>query len=361
MTTAHIDLAALVNNMNVLKTAAGTPVMAVVKADAYGHGAVEITKCLMKHGTEWFAVATPEEALEIKRKAWCEHILILSPVQAHAVEPLIRAGISMTAACVSDIQTIIETALELNIKAKVHLKLDTGMGRIGMRTREEIISALKLISSSAPIVLEGVFTHFATADEEDLSFAHQQLQKFIEFRTLISSFDLEPLYHAANSAGILCFPDAHFDLCRMGISLYGYSPSEFACSGDLKPVMSLHSYVSFVKEIERGDSVSYGRTFVADRPVKVATVPIGYADGYRRSLSGKGRALVCGNWVNQIGRVCMDQIMLDVTGLDVQPGEQVQLMTDGFNAEHMAHICGTISYEILTGISPRVHRVYVNG
>lgn len=360
-TYARIDLGKIAHNIRALKQAAGTDVMAVIKADAYGHGMRRVAETALREGVQWLAVATPEEALELKETAGERHILILSPVLDRAIEPLVAKGISLCVCDAEQLAHIAQTAERLGKQAKLHIKTDTGMGRVGIRTREEMAALLALFRERKSLILEGIFTHFASADEADKSFTYEQGRRFAEFCAMAEEAGFSPVRHAANSAAIIDLPELHFDLCRMGISLYGYPPSDDvdASALGLQPAMELWSYVSYRKTIHAGDTVSYGRLFRAERDTEIATVPIGYADGYRRSLTGKAWAYFNGKKAILAGRVCMDQIMFDVTGLDVKPGDRVLLMGRDMDADQMGRLVGTISYEILTGISPRVPRVYV--
>ena len=359
-TYAKIDLQAIGNNIEELKRLAGTEVMAVVKADAYGHGMIEVTEEAVRHGVKYFAVATADEAAEFRAHFKNEEILILSSVERELYETLVERNVALTVYTAGDIYCLNEIAEKLDITASVHVKIDSGMGRIGLRTDKEAWDVIAAIKACDNILLKGMFTHLATADEADLTFAKGQLKRFNEVRELFFAEGLRPLCHAANSAAIISLKDAHFDLCRMGISMYGYAPSDEVDMADcsLKPAMSLYSYISHVKSINAGDCVSYGRIFTAEKDTDIATVAIGYADGYRRSLSNKAKGFVNGIEVRQVGRVCMDQIMFDVTGADVKPGDEIMLMGEGFTADDMADIAGTISYEITCGISKRIPRLY---
>ena len=362
-TYAVVDLNCIANNISELRRCAGTEVMAVVKADAYGHGVEKVSKRAAKEGVKYFAVATPEEALELREYVdGC--ILILSPVLPEAYTALLGAEVSLCVFTPEHVRAIRSAAEKAGKTAKLHIKLDTGMGRVGLRTMSELDSLLDEIGKSDNLEVEGVFTHFATADETDKEYSKLQAARFTAFADRIESRGYHPLRHAANSAAIIELPDMHFDLCRMGISLYGYPPSgEVDGSGiNLRPALSLNSYISYVKTIEPGESVSYGRVFKAERQTRVATVPIGYADGYKRALTSKGAyGLINGEKAPLIGRVCMDQIMFDVTDITAAEGDKVILLGDGgMDAEDMAGLTGTISYEILTSLTGRVPRVYIN-
>ena len=359
-TYAVIDLKKIANNIRVLREAAGTDVMAVIKADAYGHGMKKIAETAVREGVSWMAVATPEEALELRETAKKAHILVLSPVLDKAIEPLLKRDISLCVCEEEQIRLISSVANGLGKEAHLHIKADTGMGRVGVRPGEEMAALLHLFQTCPSLKLEGIFPHFATADEADKTFTYEQGMRFSKFCAMGREAGFRPICHAANSAAIIDIPKLHFDLCRMGISLYGYPPSEWVdVSGTgLEPAMELWSYVSYLKTIHRGDTVSYGRLYCAEKDAEIATVPIGYADGYRRGLTGKAWAYIGGKKAMLAGRVCMDQIMFDVTGLDVKKGDRVLLMGRDIDAHIMGKLSDTISYEVLTGISRRVPRIY---
>ncbi|MBQ9942231.1 MAG: alanine racemase [Christensenellaceae bacterium] len=366
-TFALIDLNKIAHNIRELKRCAGTAVLAVVKADAYGHGLAAVAQTAYKEGVRHFAVATPDEAQSLRQllPEGDVMILILSPVEDAVCAKMVACGVSLCVFTKRQVQAAGKAAAALGVPARVHIKLDTGMGRVGLRTDAELEDVLEAVRQNPGVQVEGLFTHFATADEADKSFTALQLEKYRRWQQQVLAAGHKPICHASNSAAILEVGEAHMDLCRMGISMYGYMPSGEvdASLAELQPAMSLFSYISHIKTIEAGESVSYGRTFIAKRPTKVATVPVGYADGYRRGLSGKASAIVMGKMVPLIGRVCMDQIMLDVTGLDVNEGDTVLLMGEengvAFTADDMAACCDTISYEIICGFSARVPRVYV--
>jgi len=360
-TYAEINLANIKSNIRLLAAAAGTDVMAVVKADAYGHGMVEVSRAAWEEGVRAFAVATPDEAVELRKALPDAMILVLSPVWTGALAPLIESDISVCACDAEGLREIAAMANALGKKARVHVKTDTGMGRVGLRTEAELSDVLQTFKAEDKLIFEGIFTHFATADEADLTFAKSQLEKFKVFCGMAEKEGFAPLRHASNSAAILVLGDAHFDICRMGISMYGYPPSGDVAAEGLKPAMRLVSHVSYIKTIPVGVSVSYGRQFISERETVVATVPIGYADGYNRRLSGRAKGFAKGKILAQIGRVCMDQIMFDATDCGIERGDEIVLMWDGFDADDMAAIAGTISYEILTSVTKRVPRKYVNG
>ena len=360
-TYAEINLNILEQNIAKLRDAAEKPLMAVVKADGYGHGAPQVAKKAWECGIEWMAVSNPDEAIEIREVCPEARILVLSSVLDKACEQMVRGEISVAAYLPEHITAMQKAAESVGKPARVHLKADTGMGRIGFATDEELKAVLDELKASKDVICEGLFTHFATADEADLSFAEKQLARYNEIREIVFEAGFSPICHAANSAATVSLPDARFDLCREGIAMYGYAPSaEMDMKGIvLRPVMTLKSYISHVKTIHKGDSVSYGRIYIAEEDRTVATVPAGYADGYLRALSGKGFAVVNGMRAKQVGRVCMDQTMFDVTGMNVQEGDEIELFGENVPADQLAALAGTISYELLTGITKRVPRVYI--
>ena len=360
-TYAEINLNYLEQNIATLRKAAGKPLMAVVKADGYGHGAPQVAMKARECGIEWMAVSNPDEAIEIREICPDAHILVLSSVLDKACEQMTELDISVTAYLPEHITAMQQAAEKVGKPARVHLKADTGMGRIGFATDDELKAVLDELKRCGDVICEGLFTHFATADEADLSFAEKQLARYNGIRDKVFEAGFEPICHAANSAATISLPDARFDLCREGIAMYGYAPSgEMDMKGiELKPVMTLKSYISHIKTIHQGDSVSYGRIYIAEEDRRIATVPAGYADGYLRALSGKGYAVINGARAEQIGRVCMDQTMFDVTGLDVHEEDEIELFGGNVPADKLAALAGTISYELLTGITKRVPRVYI--
>ncbi len=360
-TYAEINLNHLEYNIATLRAAADKPLMAVVKADGYGHGAPQVAKKAWECGIEWMAVSNPDEALEIREICPEARILVLSSVLDKACEQMTEFGISVAAYLPEHIAAMQKAAETVGKPALVHLKADTGMGRIGFATDEELEAVLNELKACPDVVCEGLFTHFATADEADLSFAKAQLKRYNEIREKVLAAGFTPICHAANSAATVSLPEAHFDLCREGIAMYGYAPSgEINMKGIvLKPVMTLKSYISHIKTVHKGDSVSYGRIYIAEEDRVIATVPAGYADGYLRALSGKGFAVVNGSRAEQVGRVCMDQTMFDVTGMDVKVEDEIELFGENVPADQLASLAGTISYELLTGITKRVPRVYI--
>ena len=362
-TYAEIDLGAIKHNIRLLKECARTEVMAVVKADGYGHGMKQVALAAYEENVRWFAVATAGEALDLRSELPDAGILILSYPEEQYLEELISNGISVTAYTMEQMAKIHEICSDLGLKARIHLAIDTGMNRIGIKGDEDLIRILDFMKKNG-MDMEGVFTHFATADEGNKSFTVFQLEGFRHAVDVIKANGFDPIVHASNSAATIEVIGAHFDMCRMGISMYGYAPSgEVDIKGlDLRPALKLKSYVTHKKVIEKGETVSYGRHHEAMERETILTVPIGYADGYHRSMSGKAMAEVHGIAIQNVGNICMDQTMFLIKeGEDsVRVGDEVVLIGDRFNAESLAEAAGTISYEILTSLSKRVPRVYVD-
>lgn len=332
--------------------------LAAVKANGYGHGAVPVARALAQSGVEWFGVATPDEALELRRAGIEQRILLLGPFLSDAAR-LVEAGIDLT---VSDGASL-ERARSGSAagRVRVHLKVDTGMGRIGLPPTGALELA-RQIEADERLEFESAWTHFAAADEPGDRLTVRQIELFEGFVSELERHSMRPpLIHACNSAGLLANPECHYDLVRPGISLYGYPPSR-ALAGyapDLKPVMTLTAPVTFVKRVAKGTPISYGASWRASRNTNIATVRLGYADGYPRLLANRGWANFSGARVQVAGRVCMDQMMLDVGELEPMPGDEVTIFgPDGPRADELGELAETVSYEILTSVSPRVERSY---
>lgn len=360
----EVNLQTLRENFVKLQAYTRSEMMPIVKANAYGHGVIPVVKTLKACGAKRYGVALLEEALEIKAVFPELTILVLGAIELEAWDTVVKEEIIPAIFQLSQAQALSEAAVKQNRTARLHIKIDTGMNRIGFREKD--FAEIMKIAALPNLFIEGIFTHFATADQRDLSFAREQLNRFQSFYNKLKKAGLTiPIRHAANSAAILQFPESHFELVRPGISLYGLTPSsQISGTVGLEPVMSWKAKVSHVKNIKAGESVSYGRTFQAAYPTRVATIPIGYADGLRRALSNQGEMLVHGKRSTMIGRVCMDQTMLEVTKIPgVKVGDVVTILgKDGYDqitATEMAEWMGTISYEVVCGISKRVSRVYL--
>ena len=361
-----IDLDAIRHNYRIMldKMPKGVRVMAVVKANAYGHGILEVARTLSADGCGDLAVAIPEEGVTLRENGIGGNILVLGAATEIAAETAVRQELTQTVFEPTMVRTLEETASRVGKPALVHLKVDTGMGRIGLRTEGEA-DALALALSEAPHVkVTGIYTHFADADrvmpEGELSdYTKMQLERF---QALRARFDPSIPAHAANSALSLRCPDAYLSMIREGISLYGYPP--VPTDLPFKPVLRWESEIVYIKDIHAGDSVGYGCTFTADRDYRIATVAVGYGDGYHRVMSNRGQMLVCGKRANIVGRICMDQTMIDVTGIpDVAAGTQAVLIgaqgNDFIGADELAKWADTISYEVLLAITTRVPRTYL--
>ncbi len=362
---AEIDTKALKANARAIcKKAKGRSLMAVIKANAYGHGAVEAAHAL-KGIASSFAVATTDEALELRGSGVTEDILILGGISPEETEACLTHDITMTVFDEAAAKAIEQAAVRCGTMAKIHLAADTGMGRIGFPVNEKSRAALCTIAAMKHVTVTGVFTHYAKADEADKTFTFEQNEQFYRFCAMMHEEGLDTHFcHVANSAAIMDFPEQIGEAVRAGIILYGLLPSDEvnAKALSLSPVLTWKSRVSFVKDIERGMGVSYGLTYIARERRTVATVSAGYADGYPRSLSGRGRVLIGGHSCPILGRVCMDQFMVDVTGLDVHADDEVILIgqsgDEKITADEIARLAGTINYEIVCNIGPRVPRIY---
>jgi alanine racemase len=359
---ASVDLGALEHNLGRLRSRLkpGTAVLAAVKADAYGHGAARVAGRLLAAGVRWFGVATAGEALALRAAGIDADILLFGPVHdAATLRRLAHADVALTLVDEASLEAL--RAAGAGRGVRVHLKVDTGMGRLGLPWARAVELA-RAVDAAPEVELEGVWTHLARADEPGRAPTLAQLERFDRLLDALREDGIEPRWrHAANSAGVIAYPEAHYDLVRPGIALYGYPPGDAvaALEQELRPVMRLQAPVTFVKRVAAGTPVSYGGTWAADRDTTIATVRAGYADGYPRLLSGKGFAALHGRQVGVAGRVCMDQLMLDAGDLAVQPGDTVTLWgPPGPSAETLARSIGTIAYELLTRVSARVPRRY---
>jgi len=367
---SEINLDAFVENFKKIKAMVrpGTMVTGVIKADAYGHGAIEIGKVLQEEGVDRFAVATLSEALQLRKVFKKIPILILGYTPTYAADEVIENNIIQTMYNVDEAGIFSDRAVKLEKKLKLHIKIDTGMSRLGFQANADSVEKIIQISKMPNIEIEGMFTHFAVADEADKEYTYNQYEKYKFMVDSLKAQGLEiPVKHVSNSAAIMDLPEMNMDMVRAGIILYGLYPSDDVIKEriDLKQVMSLKAEVSHVKELEAGTGVSYGLKYVTPGKRKIATVPIGYADGYTRMLSGKAEVLVKGVKVPVVGRICMDQCLIDVTGIDVKIGDEVILFgSDGTNTisiDELALKLGTINYEITCMISKRIPREYTRG
>ena len=361
---AGIDIGAIESNVEAVleKIPDNVKIMAVVKADAYGHGACTVAEYL-EDRVDWFGVADIDEAIELRRSGIKKPVLILGFVDPEDYKASVENNIALAMFSLKDAEKLSAVAMELNKTANVHIKLDTGMSRIGYQPTPESADQVEQINNLPYINVEGLFSHFATADEKDLTDALLQRTRYDTFVQMLETRGVHiGLKHLDNSAGTMAM-DKYYDMVRIGIIMYGLYPSnEIDKCVKLTPAMELISNISMVKQISPGTGVSYGRTYVADKPVKVATVPVGYADGYPRSLSNKGEVLINGRRCRVIGRVCMDQMMVDVTGVECQEGDKVVLVgcsgDEYISVEEVAEVADTFNYEFICRVGRRVPRRY---
>ena len=367
---AVISLDAVEQNFREMRKniAEDTKMIAVVKADAYGHGAVPIAHLIEGYDYIWgFAAATAEEAVHLRENGVTKPILILGIVFEEYYPELVRDDIRLAVCEYEEAEKLSKEAVLQNKTVHIHIALDTGMTRIGYADIPESVEEIKKIAGLPNLEIEGMFTHFSRADEYDRSPAMVQLERYQKFSDLVEAAGVEiPLHHCSNSAGIIRVPEANLSIVRAGITIYGIYPSSEVERDIVKltPVMELKSHVTYVKDVPEGAAISYGGTYVADKKRRVATIPVGYADGYPRQLSNKGWVLIHGKKAPILGRVCMDQFMVDVTEIgDVKKGDEVTLLgRDGdefISIEEIGDLCGRFSYEFACDISPRVPRVYI--
>lgn len=366
---AGIDLKAVRMNMESMhrNLKEGTKMAAVIKADAYGHGALEVSEAIEDLPYLWgYAVATVDEALTLIRAGRKKPILILGISFPDQYEDIVSNDIRPAVCEYETAKALSDIAVKKNKTCHIHIKIDTGMSRIGFQVTEENADIIAQIAVLPNICIEGIFTHFAQADETDKTPAMNQLSLFRKMIAMVEKRGVQiQIHHCSNSAGIVEIKDANMDMVRAGITLYGLWPSDEVSKDiiDLKPVMSLKSHISYLKTLEEGRKISYGGTYVTPSERRIATIPVGYADGYCRGLSNKGYVLVHGKKAPICGRVCMDQFMVDVTDIpEAKEGDEVTLLgKDGeltITMEELGQLSGRFNYEFACLITPRVPRVY---
>lgn len=364
-TWAEISLRAIEYNYNQVRRLVGKNVkmMVVVKANAYGHGTVEVSSVLERLGVDYLGVATTDEAVRLREYGIRTPVLILGSVLPNEVKAAVENDITLTL-CSDELLGEIKKAVKhTGLKAKVHIKIDTGMGRIGI-WHEEALNFIKNLSQDKDVIIEGIYTHFSSAGRDDF-FTNYQIEAFENLLNQLDGFDVRiPLRHAANSIATVDFKRSHLNLVRPGLIIYGMYPKHtFPKLIKLKPAMSLKTRIAYIKETPPGRSISYGRTYITQKHTKIATLPIGYADGYERNLSNKADVLVKGRRAPVIGKVTMDQTMIDVGHIKgVRIGDEVVLIgrqgREEIRTEKLARLAGTIAYEVVCSISNRVPRVY---
>ena len=367
---AEIDLDRLAHNLREVRRVVrpGARIAAVVKADAYGHGAVAIAGTLLAHGADCLAVAILAEALQLRRAYPDPDILVLGPIPEEQAEAVVAHRITATVFDLPAARALSRAAVAAGRSARIHLKLETGMGRIGLPAGPGAVERILAIAALPGLELEGIFTHFATADEPDPTLTREQFRSYLEVVAALEARGLAlPVRHVANSAAIIGLRDCDLDLVRPGIMLYGLYPSGTVSheAVRLQEVMTLRAKVALVKEVPPGTGIGYGRTYVTRQTETIATLPIGYADGYSRLLSGRASVQVQGRRVPVVGRICMDQCMINVTGLDVRPGDVVTLFggegPGKVFIDDVADWLGTNAHEVIGRIDKRVPRVYLRG
>ena len=366
-TRVKIDLDAISDNFAAIRKKAGVPVMAVIKADAYGHGAIQVAR-LLQEQCAFFGVSSMLEAMELRKAGLHNPILILGNTPVSAFESAVRQEIRPTIYRYEDAAFLSQAAVKLGLTARFHFAVDTGMSRIGFQVTDDDADLCARIAALPGLEAEGIFSHFATADCEDLTRAKRQRELFDIFCAMLTARGVQiPIRHLNNSAGLMNF-GRHYDMVRSGIVTYGMYPSGEVDPAllELKPALQWLSRVTHVKTLPPGREISYGGTYTTTRDTVVATVPVGYADGYRQNLSGKFYVLIRGRKAPILGRICMDQLMVDVTDVPgVSPGDRVTLVgTDGeesITMEQIAAEADSFNYEFVCGISRRVPRVYTSG
>lgn len=365
---AEIDLDNIAHNMReIRRISKSKDIIAVVKADGYGHGAVDIVPTLLKNGATRLAVAVISEALEIRKSGIDCPIMILGYTPGNFAKELVKYDIEQTVFNYELACDISKEAVSQGKMAKIHIAVDSGMGRIGFIPNEESANEVYKISKLPNIVMEGIFSHFSTADEENKEYTMEQLKAYNAFIDLLTKKGVKiNVRHIANSASIIDLPDVHFDAVRPGIILYGYYPSDEVNKQniDLKPAMTVKANIVHIKTLPEGKSISYGRKFETSRPTVIGTLPVGYADGYTRLLFNKAKVIVNGKFAPIVGRICMDQCMVDLTDVgDVKVGDEVILLGEDnglkFNGDDIAELLDTINYEVTCAVGKRIPRVYI--
>lgn len=365
---AEINLDNLRHNFReVKKLVKDKKIFGVIKADGYGHGVIEIARVLKQEGVDAFAVAVITEAIELRRNGFMEEILVLGYTPSTFSDTIVENNISQTIFDYESAKSLSKEAKKQEKIAKIHIKIDTGMGRIGLLDNDNIVKEIEEIKALPNIKIEGIFSHFSTSDEKDKTFSYNQLEKFNSVIKKLEKGKIDiKTKHMSNSGAIVDIEEAYFDAVRPGILLYGYYPSDEVRKEriNLKPVMTLKTNIVHIKEIEKGTPISYGRKYIAKSKIKVATIPIGYADGFSRLFFNKGNVIINGILCPVIGTICMDQCMVDISGCEnVKINDEVIVIGESkginLNADIVAKALGTISYEILCMISKRVPRVYI--
>jgi alanine racemase len=367
---AEINLDSIAHNVREIRriTNKRSEIMGVVKADAYGHGVMGVVRTLLDNGVTSLAVSMLDEAIQLRNYGIGVPILILSYTDPVRAEEIVLNNVTQTVFSHDLARALSDAAMKLGKKVKIHIKIDTGMTRVGFMPGYSAVKNVVEISKLPGIIVEGLFTHFASADEKDRSYTDMQFERFMSICNELSRIGVHiPVKHVCNSAGVMEYPEMHLDMVRTGIIMYGLYPSEEVDKGkiNLKPAMTLKANIVLVKDVEKDTCVSYGRIFKTSRESKIATIPIGYADGYTRLLNSKARVLINGEYAPVIGRICMDQCMADITdlGSEVRVGDEAVIFgkqgKNEITVEEVAANIGTINYEVVCIIGKRIPRVYL--
>ncbi len=369
---AEIDLDAIAHNAREIKKLTGNRVelMGAVKADAYGHGVFEVVHTLLDNGVNQLAVSMLDEAIQLRKMGIGVPILILGYTDPARADEIVLNEVTQTVFTPDLAQALSTAAVRLGKNVKIHVKIDTGMTRLGFMPGYSAVKSIAEIGKMPGLIIEGIFTHFASADEGVKDYTMMQFERFMSVCSELSRVGIHiPIKHVCNSGGIIQYTQMHLDMVRPGIILYGLYPSNEVSrsSINLKPAMTLKANIVHVKDVDKDTCISYGRTFRTSRKSRIATVPIGYADGYTRLMSNKGRMLVNGEFVPVVGRICMDQCMIDVTDLEkeVHVGDEVVIFGNqggaSISVDEIAAKVGTINYELICIIGKRIPRVYIKG
>lgn len=367
---AKVDLNAIRHNLLEIrkKLKPDTKLMVIIKADAYGHGAVPLARAIGDSGKiDAYGVAIIEEAVELRKAGITKPILILGYTPKEQYDLVVSYDVTTTIFQYDMAKALSDEALRQGKSVNIHIKIDTGMSRLGFADTAQSIEEIKKIAELPGIVIEGLFSHFARADETDRTSTDYQLERYIKFFHLLESEDINiPVKHIANSAGIIEFPDAYFNMVRCGIATYGIYPSDMVHKNEINliPAMELKTHVIYVRDVDAGIGISYGATYITDMKRRIATIPVGYADGYSRNLSNSGSVIIHGQYAPIVGRICMDQFMVDVTDIkDVKQGDLVTLLgMDGdayISAEELAAWSHSFPYELVCTVGKRIPRVYI--
>ncbi len=368
-TWAEVNLDAIKHNLEIIKSHTNSKILGIIKADAYGHGIEHVARVLADGGVYAFGVSNADEAIELRNKGFIQPILIVGVIFPEDYHRIIENEVTFSVDSLESALIISQKAKEISKTAKIHIKLDTGMGRIGFvcSDTEKVCADIKRISELPNIKIDGIFSHFSKADDEDLSYSEMQFEKFTKVCSRLEEMGIDVgIKHMANSAAIFTMPHSHMDMVRMGMVVYGHYPSDYVNKlvPNLENAMAFKTKVSHIKTLEADSYISYGGTYKALKGQKIATIAIGYADGFSRVLSDRACVLVRGKSAKVIGRICMDQCMIDVSHIDdIKIGDEVIIFgSDGNNTitvESVADLLGTINYEVVCSVTRRVPRAYI--